>query len=68
MDGKPWLLDQLRDQIRLKHYSIRVKHRRYIYRVWPAITGLKSVKKPQEYAFYCVFFALKAWLVCIPLS
>ncbi|WP_137820620.1 integron integrase [Pseudomonas sp. 2FG] len=31
MDGKPKLLDQLRDQIRLKHYSIRTEH---VYCEW----------------------------------
>ena len=28
MDGKPRLLDQVRDQIRLKHYSIRTERGR----------------------------------------
>lgn len=26
MDGKPKLLDQLREQIRVRHYSIRTEH------------------------------------------
>lgn len=31
MDGKPRLLDQVRDQIRLKHYSIRTER---VYCEW----------------------------------
>ena len=31
MDGKPRLLDQVREQIRLKHYSIRTEH---VYCEW----------------------------------
>ncbi len=45
MDGKPRLLDQVREQIRLKHYSIRTEH---VYCDWvKRFTRFHQYRHPQ---------------------
>jgi site-specific recombinase XerD len=66
MEGKPRLLDQVREQIRLKHYSIRTERvycewgRRFIrfhdYR-HPAEMGAPEVE-----LFYLIWLSIKMWL------
>ncbi|WP_339414294.1 integron integrase [Pseudomonas sp. EA_35y_Pfl2_R5] len=46
MDGKPRLLDQVREQIRLKHYSIRTE---YVYCEWvKRFIRFHSYRHPEE--------------------
>ena len=46
MDGKPRLLEQVREQIRLKHYSIRTEH---VYCEWvKRFIRFHSYRHPQE--------------------
>ena len=46
MDGKPRLLEQVREQIRLKHYSIRTEH---VYCEWvKRFIRFHSYRHPQD--------------------